>query len=230
MATISFGGGVSEIRGSVNGNTFSRNANGAIMRNRTTPINGRTSKQVAVRGALASIASGWRNLSDLQRQSWIDGAPNYPYTNRLGQPSVYTGQQLYMKLNQSLSQIGVAPISTCPLPVGLENSNLIEVVFDTDGDFQFTWAGDLGSTNKLQVFASGPVSSGIMRINSTSLKLVGTYDADDAATGIDIGPAFVDQFGAITDGMKTFVRIEIVSKLTGQREVRVSDAYVAVPG
>lgn len=226
MATISFGGGVSEIRGSVNGTTFSRNANGAIMRNRTTPINGRTAKQVAVRGALASIASGWRSLTDVQRQSWIDGAPNYPYTNRLGQPSQYTGQQLYMKLNQSLAQIGAGPLVTCPLPVGLDNSTLTTVVFDDTPAFEFTWAGSLGATNSLQVFCSGPVSTGVMRINSTSLKLVGTYDAADAATGVDITSDYVALFGNPTAGTKVFVRIEIVSGITGQREVRVSDSYV----
>lgn len=226
MATISFGGGVSEIRGSVNGNTFSRNANGAIMRNRTTPINGRTTRQVSVRGALASIASGWRGLTEVQRQSWIDGAPNYPYTNRLGQPSQYTGQQLYMKLNQSLGQVGAGPIVTCPLPVGLENSNLDSVVFDDSPTFDFTWAGSLGATNSLQVFCSGPVSNGVMRINSTSLKLVGTYPADDSATGINIMPEYETLFGEPVAGTKVFVRIEIVSLLTGQREVRVSGAYV----
>lgn len=230
MATVSFGGGVSEIRGSVNGNTFSRNANGAIMRNRTTPINGRTARQVAVRGSLASIASGWRGLTEVQRQSWIDGAPNYPYTNRLGQPSVYTGQQLYMKLNQSLGQIGEAPITTCPLPVGLENSNLVSVVFDDSPDFTFTWAGTLGADNKLQVFCSGPVSTGVMRINSTSLKLVGTYEADGSDAGVNIEPEYEALFGEPVAGTKVFVRIEIVSKLTGQREVRVSDSYVCVEG
>lgn len=104
----------SEVRGSVNGNVFARNKNGAYVRNRTTPINPNTAKQSTVRSGFASVAAAWRSATSAQRGGWDTLAASNPYVDSLGQSQYYSGFQLYMKLNQNLLAIGGSIINDAP--------------------------------------------------------------------------------------------------------------------
>lgn len=91
MARILFGGGVAQIRGSIGGTTYSKNANGAYARNRSQPANRNTLAQQGVRNIFGSIARRWKVLTLSQQASFIDLAASYPYVNSVGLSSVYTG-------------------------------------------------------------------------------------------------------------------------------------------
>ena len=109
---------LAQASGSLAGSVFSRNANGAYIRNRAIPINSNTTAQKATRALFAAAAANWRNLSATEKQSFIDQAVNYPYVDSLGETKTYTGRQLAAKLNGTLTQNGASPITTClsPLP------------------------------------------------------------------------------------------------------------------
>lgn len=214
MASVIFGGGVSEIRGSIAGQVFGRNANGATIRNRTTPINARTSRQVAVRNNLAGVAAGWRLLTDAQRSGWDAATPSFPYTNRLGQPSTYTGQQLFNTLNMGLVSVGQAVIEDAP--VAASTFGVIgSMVFETGEALEALVSVPPGNEWAIQAFSSGPVSPGVMRPNSVVFSLVGTF-AGDLLAG-DITTGYVARFGAVAAGQKAFFRFEAVSLSSGQR-------------
>lgn len=227
MASVIFGGGVSEIRGSIAGQVFGRNANGATIRNRTTPVNARSSRQVAVRNNLAGVASSWRTLTDAQRDGWIAAAPSFPYTNRLGQPSVYTGQQLFNTLNMGLVSIGEAVITSAPEPastfgvigtVSMEDPDVVDALVSVPP----------GADWVIQAFSSGPVSSGVMRPNSVTFRLLGNFPGDSLT--IDLQPTYLALFGSIVTGQKAFFKFEAVSLASGQRiAVGSVSSIVAAP-
>jgi hypothetical protein len=215
MASVIFGGGVSEIRGSIAGQVFGRNANGATIRNRSTPINPRTAGQVGVRNNLAGVAAGWRDLTDAQRDGWIAAAPSFPYTNRLGQPSQYTGQQLYNTLNMGLVSIGESVIASAPSPTstfGLIGSVAMDV---SDSDVQANVSVPAGEDWIIQAFSSGPVSAGIMRPNSVTFRLVSRFLGDEVSA--DLFAPYTGLFGGLIAGQKVFWKFEAVSVLSGQR-------------
>lgn len=217
MASIRFGGGVSEIRGSIAGNTFSRNANGAYSRNRIKGVNPQTSAQTAQRARLTALSSAWRDLTDAQRKTWIDGKDAFPYKNRLGESATYTGPQLFNALNMALLSIGEPQIDSCPSPVSapatgsgtlslaLTTGVLTEASVRFDAAVPADWVA--------QVFASVPVSAG-RSATSTSKRLI----ASVPGTGVDVDFAteYVAKYGSPAAGSNIIVEVKLVSTVTGQ--------------
>lgn len=215
MASVVFGGGVSEIRGSIGGQVFAKNANGSYIRNRTAPVNPRTTRQVTVRNNLAGVANGWRDLDDAQRNSWIAATPNFPYTNREGQSKLYTGQQLYNTLNMSLVSIGQLPIFNAPTPMSTFGAIGVVAMDASTPEVEVGVSVPPGVEWQVQAFSTGPVSPGVMRPNSRPFFLVGTFSG--SALTADLLAEYTVRFGALVALQKVFWKFEAVSVTSGQR-------------
>lgn len=216
MASIIYGNGVADIRGSINGTTFSRNANGAYARNKTTPTNPRTAAQVAQRARLISLVTGWRALTDVQRKAWIDGTGNYPYTNRLGIASLYTGQQLYTKLNLGRLAATQAELTSPPVPANIELKAFASVDAILMGGalsvFSIAFASATSGIT-MQVYASVNVSAGISA-SSYPKKLIDTI-ASPTDT-LDVATAYTAVFGTPALGSRIMFEVKAVVVATGQ--------------
>lgn len=100
MALIKFGGGITEMRGSIAGNVYSRNRYGAYARARTVPINPNTALQQAVRATLAVLTVRWsQTLTAVQRTAWNLYAANVTMTNKLGEAINLSGFNHYIRSN-----------------------------------------------------------------------------------------------------------------------------------
>ena len=100
MALIKFGGGITEMRGSIAGNVFSRNRYGAYARARTKPINPNTGLQQAVRACLAFLTDRWSaTLTGVQRAAWNLYGANVVMTNKLGESINLSGFNHYLRSN-----------------------------------------------------------------------------------------------------------------------------------
>lgn len=224
MASIRYGGGVVDARGSIAGNTLSRNASGAYSRARVAPTNPGTSPQAAVRDALSLSSQNWRELTDTQREAWIDAAATVQgkYTNRLGQEQQYTGQQLWMKVQMArqawalgggtLVGSGEDPPPLTPSPPAVAIASLTaETAGGTTIDLLELDVTGADVANQLLVYASPPVSAGTMRPRSVRFKLIGAFE--DWATGNEsILTEYAAVYGtAANDGEKIFVQVKRIS-------------------
>lgn len=100
MALIKFGGLITEARGSMAGNVYSRNRYGAYIRARTKPINPNTARQVATRAALAFLTDRWsQTLTAGQRTAWNLYGANVVMTNKLGESINLSGFNHYLRSN-----------------------------------------------------------------------------------------------------------------------------------
>ena len=81
---IKWGALVVDGRNKIGGQVASKNRNGAYMRNKVTPVNGKSAGQVTVRNRLASLASGWRGLTAGQRLAWNNAVSDYKKTDIFG--------------------------------------------------------------------------------------------------------------------------------------------------
>ena len=89
---VKFGGGLTDARGSIAGNTFSRNHFGAFVRARVTPTNPNTDRQVHVRASLAFLSARWSNTLTLaQRTAWELYGSSVAMTDVLGATIYLTG-------------------------------------------------------------------------------------------------------------------------------------------
>ena len=232
MAKIIFSGaGITEIRGKAGGSVFSRNASGAFWRNRVNPVNPQTSRQMAVRGGFTAISTQWRDLTDAERQAWSDFAPTMPFQDALGQSKVYTGNQLFMKLNQSLSQASPAtPLLTSPpSPVTAPVLTVSSLLVNNDaGEAIATFVispTTVPAGFVMRVFATPSLSPGIMRPQASLYRLVATSPTVTTGTA-NFSPGYEALYGAPTVGGKVFVRVMLVSTDSGQQFEMSKDSVI----
>jgi hypothetical protein len=103
MASVKYGGGVTQMSGSIGGSVFARNRFGNYIRPRTKPVNPNTVSQSAVRDSLAALSETWATeLSPAQRISWATYAGAVSMKNRLGESVFLTGFNHYIRSNAAL--------------------------------------------------------------------------------------------------------------------------------
>lgn len=94
---IKFSALVSDMRGKLNGSVASRNRGGSYLRNKTTPVNPQTPDQQVYRSAFGAISSTWRSLPEAFRESYRNGADEFPYIDIFGDTRHLSGPQLFQK-------------------------------------------------------------------------------------------------------------------------------------
>ncbi|RME51998.1 hypothetical protein D6783_06130 [Candidatus Woesearchaeota archaeon] len=223
MAKVIFGGGVSEIRGSIAGQVFSRNGSGAYIRNRVTPVNPQSASQSGVRQNLGAIATAWKDLTEQQRNAWkAAAAGGFTQRDSLGNAFQLSGQQLFMKLNTALFAAGSTGVTLTdpPAEVSLDQLQNAALVSQTvTGTFSITLSGDLigtGANQKLVVFATRALSQGISNPRKAEFKLIGAFDMSGSGGSFDLTAAYSAKFPEPPDGGKVFVRFHVLQAQTGQ--------------
>lgn len=109
MALIRFGNGVTEMRGSIAGTTFSRARGGAIARSRTSPINPNTLAQAAVRTRFADVVAAWSGIAGKPTvDEWNTFAQGVELLNRLGEAYTPSGRQMFLAVNLARQSAGLA--------------------------------------------------------------------------------------------------------------------------
>lgn len=143
--------GASQMSGSLLGVVGSHNRYGLYYRNHTVPVNPQSSRQQAVRQALASLAERWSStLTAAQRAAWKLYADSVQVLDIFGNPINLTGFQMYLRSNTVISQVGGALVDDGPTVFSLpdidttfaitasEASQEISVTFDNTLD----WANE----------------------------------------------------------------------------------------
>lgn len=185
MARVQFGGGVSGMSGSIQGNTFSHNRFGPYVRNRTTPVNPQSDRQTTVRQALALLTVQWSDtLTQAQRDAWDLYAESVAMIGKFGETIYLTGFNHFIRSNLIPIQSAAAAVAAGPtlfkLPdqdptfaiTASEATQTISFTFDNT----LAWANETGAhlykfqgkpQNPQRTFFGGP------------WRLLGQIDGDD---------------------------------------------------
>lgn len=216
MATISFGGGVTDIRGSIGGTTYSRNRNGAYARARTSPVNPNTAKQTNIRERFGFLATQWSQLTAAQRLAWDTLGSQIIRLNRLGQPYTLSGQQAYNSVNQTRGSFDLLPVATPPAlsayPANPYGTWTVDPAPTDDVSFQFTTAP--GDDVRYLVYAAAPTRPGVAYLSDSAYKLMGAFTIASGDADINITEAWESTFGELDPelaGAKCSFRIAGVS-------------------
>lgn len=168
MALVKFGAGVVDMRGSIGGTIFSKNAGGQYARARVAPVNPNSSRQATIRAAIALLAQIWHNtLTPQERTAWGLYAANINIQNRLGETILISGYNHFVRSNTPRINVGLARIDAGPtnltLPEGDPQFQVttsvagqsISVAFDDTRD----WASESGAA--MIVSMSQPAHSAV---------------------------------------------------------------------
>lgn len=218
MAKLKFTAIVSDMRNKLNGSVFSKNRYGSYVRNKVTPVNPQTSYQQAQRQQLGTLSSGWRGLTQAQRDGWIAAAPNFPVTDIFGDPKVLSGNALYVQLNKNLLNAGQSQIDDAPTAASIPTFSVDAVNADSSAE---TLTIDVSDTSaptgtSVMVYATPNVGAGISYVKN-KLRFIGTATVTSGSA--DIYDLWNARFGNLIAGDKVTVRIALVDNTTGQAGV-----------
>jgi hypothetical protein len=191
MAIIRFGGGIVDARGSHAGNTFSRNGAGPILRARTAGVQPASALQTLRQVTLRQCTNSWiHDLNATQRQSWRIYAGTHPVTNRLGNTTLLSGQQWYVKLSANLILAGSSLVHVPPVSSVISSPTSFTIYANSGGGgtLTVTPVATAALTGEVAyIFLSPALSPGKQYIGSqlrtfpnqtlgvTSSSLTGTY-------------------------------------------------------
>lgn len=242
MALVRYGNGVSEIRGSIAGNVFSRNRAGAIIRNRINPINPQTQAQNDIRYLFSQVANRWTLLTLAQRESWDEFAAKVTYQrNLLGEPYQMSGRQAFQICNTNLALTSAA-LSGPPVTYTFDLASTLLLTADQDmyvkpappafddGDKSFNLTIAAGTpnefqsvqafvppnaTNEFQVILAEatPIMRAGVRNRKNKFRLLGAYDASSVAV-LDILTEFliVHPSASVATGQTAQVRMWTINR------------------
>jgi hypothetical protein len=219
MALVKYGAIVAEIRGKESGVVFSRNAYGAYVRNKTSPINPQTSFQQQQRAYMGAVAQQWSGLTEGQKAAWGLLGEQVVRTNRLGDQTQYTGFNLFMRCNRNRSILGLAIITEPVTPPALPALQLDRpTIQGTDGGISVFTIGftptPIGEGIQLVVDATPPVLTG-RRFFKNMFRLITVSNAN-AATNLSIISAYNTRFTLTAPvGAVVAVRVRLVHTSSG---------------
>lgn len=141
MALIKFGGGITEMRGSIAGNVFSRNRSGAYVRSRTKPVNPNTDLQQIVHSIITLLTTRWsQTLTAAQRTAWNLYASNVVMNNKLGESINLTGFNHYIRSNAGRQRVGAPVVDDGPVIFELPTADPAFAITATEAAQQISFA------------------------------------------------------------------------------------------
>ena len=116
MAIIKFGGGLSGIRGTIAGVTFSASKAGAYAKSWSKGPNPQSVLQTAQRRSLSNFAQLWASIAAADKNDWDTFAadPAQEQTNALDESYYLSGFQWFTKINATLQDAPLSPRLTYP--------------------------------------------------------------------------------------------------------------------
>lgn len=231
MALVIYGEMVPLWSGSVGGTVHSNNRGGNYVKNKSIPLNPATARQTLIRGLTAGFAQAWRGLTDAQRTAWNQATINFPVTNPLGSTVILSGEQLYIRFNVVLANIGAGQIFTPPNPITISNFQSFSIAA-TLATLTIT-ATYIGGTTTvpasmpLIIYATAPLSAGVSNFNSR-LRQITVLGPGSSTAGASIFAAYVAKFGAgPATGTRVGVKIVSASSLTGQVGIPITASDIS---
>jgi hypothetical protein len=219
MALVKYGAIVAEIRGKESGVVFSRNAYGAYVRNKTSPINPQTSFQQQQRAYMGAVSQQWSGLTEGEKSAWGLLGEQVVRTNRLGDQTQYTGFNLFMRCNRNRSILGLGiisePVSPPALPALHLDRPLIEGVAGEVTLFKIGFTPTpIGAGIQMVVDATPPVLTG-RRFFKNMFRLVHVAAAN-SSTDFSILEDYKERFTLTAPvGAIVAVRVRLVHVASG---------------
>lgn len=229
MAKIKFGMMMTDARGKLGGQVFSKNRSGAYTRTKVTPVNPQSSYQVAVRNAFTSFAQNFRALTASQIQAWNAAVVNFVGTDIFGDSRTPSGINLYTRLNLNLDNAGQAAISTPPLPTGADPNTASTLVADVSSSlFTLTTAEAAVPAGHTLIVEATPLVSPGKNFVKSEFRVIGTFAAAAASPHL-AGALWIAKFGSLTAGQKVFARIKTVNNTTGESSGYSQISTIVIP-
>lgn len=207
---------VSDARGKLNGSVASKNRYGQYLRNKITPVNPQTNHQMTVRGQFGALSSQWRNLTQVQRDSWKAAGENSPETNIFGDTVILQPNVFFIKRNMLLTTAGLPIIETAIKTTEVEYQNVaLETLTTTSMIIDLEHEHFNEGADKMVVYATKPMSAG-REFLKNDYRVIGILEEGDFVDGSAYSPAeiidlYTARFGNPIIGSRIGIAVKCVN-------------------
>jgi hypothetical protein len=212
---------ISEIRGSVGNQTFSRNAHGNIVKEKLVQTNPDTARQQEFRGHMGEAVTAWQGLTQPQRNQWYTLGRDTIVTDSLGVKRIQNGYHLFIqrKLNLlKINQAGTPVLGIKPIIPAITRTELRE-----DGGDRYMDVFMKSSTTLWRLCSrfSDVTSPTIKMFNPSLMRLYHNHIFYQNGLELDLGAAFVALYGSPSpsSGETSWISLQGVHVATGQATV-----------
>lgn len=220
MAKIKFGMMMTDARGKLGGQVFSKNRAGAYVRTKVTPSNARTVAQQASRAILGSLSIGWNALSETAVKAWNEAVNDWKSTDVFGDLKTPSGKNLYIQLNKNLLQSNQSALVMPPAKTDVPEFEGTGVRIDLTGTiFSFLNLSAVPANTTMQVWATAPLSNGVNYVKNR-MRVIG-YLPTGAIVATTLFDMYEDKFGELAKGQRIAVMAKYITK-SGQTSVPVT--------
>ena len=206
MAKIKFGMFMTDARGKVGGQVFSKNRSGAYVKNKSTPTNGQTLRQTFIRQLLGAISQAWSALSISNRASFNNAVESWSKTDIFGDARNPTGKNLFTALNLNLVNSGQAQITSAPEKVEMPVLSVTSVT--NSGTVLTVVADDDLPEGQVIVMATAPQTLGTSYFKG-KFRQIGVI-AGTAIDAADITSLYVAKFGSFASGANIAFEFRVI--------------------
>ena len=221
MAIIKLGALAQDVRGSLNGSTFSRNRGGAYVRTKVSPVQPVTPSNTLARLLFGIISKRWSTvLTDAQRAGWDAFAAVHAFVNVFGDSIILSGVAFYQAANRRAQQAGQPFIDTAPANWDITNpGGIVIVATATAGALdEFTITCDNTGTvdETLYIFGTPPILAA-RAVQRNDFRLINSLAMGIVVNGSDIFADYNLRFSPLpfAAGDRLAVRVAYLNVLTG---------------
>lgn len=198
MATAIPSSLISDIRGSIGTQTWSRNRGGIYVKLRKAPINPNTVPQQTARQRVRSATIAWRNLTQAQRDKYDLIAKQHTSIDRLGNPSSISGYNLYVRHYTILSLVGAPSPTTILEPIYSPGVFINSIIANSSKiEFQPAYQQALPNVGAF-FYASAPRPATRKAINPSTLRYLGVTASSSSPPPVNFTTQWQALFGLLS--------------------------------
>lgn len=173
---------LSDARGTLGGSVATKNRYGSVLRQKTTPYDPKTSRQMRHRTIFSYIAKRWNNISNECRKSWRTYAKMKPYKDIFGDERFLQANALFIQSNINLYYAGL-PLIDCPV---IENVYFPEEPIEIMPPNPNEWLiipGDVFLYNPRIILSYSPGCAERDNLDPHDFIFIGQFSEDDVVDG-----------------------------------------------
>lgn len=209
MARISFTATVDEIIGKLGGSVFQYSYGGWQVHVKGKPRNPQSHYQQLRRGDFGFLSASWRNLSSVERQTFIDAALTAP-----------EGFNLFLKTNINLILIEV-PTVTSYVPTAVPTDFPCDITDVNPSQYLIKASGATSvvpANTKLLVYSTSEKEQTKIFTNPSEYSPIISFDeGTDLSADTSILTAYNTRFGQIQGDQRLCIKTVLLSKINGSR-------------
>lgn len=215
------GGLISQVNGKVNDKVYYRGRWGNVVRAWVNPTNTITPERTAARALFASLMALFNSLTPEMQDEWNQYAGYIVKFNRLAQPYVPTGLQVFMERNTNLAMISAGPILVPPPYSQLWSLKSVKCIGLSAITMDLTsrlYDGThfIPANSALTWYATMPQSPGITNMTNRYRFINFETFPSPTNTNLIVPYGVVWPTAILTPGLKVFFKETIINNITGE--------------